>query len=100
SSSGVGSGSSSGVGSGSSSGSSSSSGGVPTTGVCANAGTRVLQNSQANAFIDDFEEAAISPGWSSFNDVSPIVNAYQIAQVAGGAVGTAHSGHYAGTGAV
>jgi hypothetical protein len=31
--------------------------------------------------------------------VSPVVNAFQIAQVAGGAVGTLHSGHYAGTGA-
>jgi hypothetical protein len=59
----------------------------------------VLTNSQPDAFVDDFEEAAISPGWSSFNDVSPTVNAFQIAQAADGAGGTAHSGHYAGMGA-
>jgi hypothetical protein len=53
----------------------------------------------ADAFIDDFEEPTISPGWSSFSDVMPKQNAFQIMQVAGGAVGTAHSGHYAGTGA-
>jgi hypothetical protein len=41
----------------------------------------------------------ISPGWSSFNDVQPTPNSFQIMQVPGGAVGTAHSGHYAGTGA-
>ena len=102
-----GSGSSSG-GSGSSSGSSgggspdssgSSSGGPPTTGVCANNGTRILTNSQADAFVDDFEESMISPGWSSFNDVSPVENSFLITQVLGGAAGTAHSGHYAGTGA-
>jgi len=52
----------------------------------------------ADAFIDDFEEAAISPGWSSFADVTP--DLYQITQVLGGAVGTAHSGHYAGSGAL
>jgi hypothetical protein len=102
--SGGGSGSSSGV-SGSSSGTSgggsgSSSGvGPPTMGVCAGTGTRMLTTSQADSFIDDFEEATISPGWSSFNDVSPTINAFQITQVAGGAAGTAHSGHYAGTGA-
>jgi hypothetical protein len=71
------------------------------TGVCAGNGTRVLTNSQPDAFIDDFEEAMmISPGWSSFNDVKPTINAFQITQVAGGAVGTAHAGHYAGTGAL
>ena len=70
------------------------------TGVCAGTGTLPLTNTQADAFIDDFEEASgISPGWSSFNDVSPTINAFQIAQVAGGAVSTAHAGHYAGTGA-
>ena len=52
-----------------------------------------------DAFIDDFEEATISPGWSSFNDVSPQPNFFKITQVAGGAVGTAHSGEYAGAGA-
>jgi hypothetical protein len=68
-------------------------------GVCKGNGTRVLTNSQADAFVDDFEEAVISPGWSSFNDTSPAINMFQITQVAGGAAGTAHSGHYAGMGA-
>jgi hypothetical protein len=65
--------------------------------VCAGAGTRIL--GPADAFIDDFEEAVISPGWSSFNDVQPTPNSFLITQVAGGAAGTAHSGKYAGTGA-
>jgi hypothetical protein len=85
--------------SGSSGGSGSSSGGVPTTGVCAFTGTRVLTNSQPDAFIEDFEESALSPSWSSFNDVKPTINAFQLMQVDGGAVSTLHSGHYAGTGA-
>jgi hypothetical protein len=41
----------------------------------------------------------ISPAWSSFNDVMPTPHAFKIAQVAGGAVGTANAGHYAGMGA-
>jgi hypothetical protein len=41
----------------------------------------------------------ISPGWSSFNDVSPQPNFFKIMQVAGGAAGTSHSGEYAGAGA-
>jgi hypothetical protein len=95
---------SSGGSSGSSSGGTSSSGSssgsmIPVTGVCANTGTRVLMNDQSDAFIDDFEEATISPGWSSFNDVSPVENSYLITQVLGGAAGTAHAGHYAGMGA-
>jgi hypothetical protein len=61
----------------------------------------VLTNTQPDAFIDDFEEpAGISPGWSSFNDVSPTANAFQIMLTTPGAANTAHSGHYAGTGAV
>jgi hypothetical protein len=68
------------------------------TGVCKGAGTRALTTSKADAFIDDFEEAMISPGWSSFNDVTP-ANSFLITQVAGGAVNTAHSGNYMGTGA-
>jgi hypothetical protein len=68
-------------------------------GVCKGNGTRVLTNSQPDAFIDDFEEAVISPGWSSFNDTSPMINMYAITQVAGGAAMTAHAGHYAGMGA-
>jgi hypothetical protein len=87
-------------GSGSSSGASGDSGGIPTSGVCAGAGTRILANSQADAFIDDFEKSVLSSGWTSFNDVSPVVNAFQLALVAGGAAGTAHAGHYAGTGAI
>src|SRR5579859_4080024 len=81
------------------SGSGSSSGGPPPTGVCAGTGTRTLTNSQPDAFIEDFEEAAISPGWSAFNDVSPTINSFKMLQVPGGAAGTAHAGHYAGTGA-
>jgi hypothetical protein len=68
-------------------------------GVCKGNGTRILTNSQPDAFVDDFEEAAISPGWSSFNDTSPAINMFSIAQVAGGAASTAHAGHYAGMGA-
>ena len=102
------SGSSSGGGSTSSSGSSSGSGGASgsggtstppaSTSVCAGAGTRVLTPNEA--FIDNFEEAAIVPAWSSFNDETPTDNIYEITQVAGGACGTAHSGEYAGKGAI
>jgi hypothetical protein len=42
----------------------------------------------------------ISPGWSSFSDVMPAHDVFKIMQVAGGAVGTAHSGDYTGTAAV
>jgi hypothetical protein len=98
-----GSGSSSGSSSGGGSSGSSSGSTLPTMGVCKGNGTRVLTASQADAFIDDFEESTgISPGWSSFNDVSDDAagqNVFKIAQVAGGAAGTAHAGHYAGTGA-
>jgi hypothetical protein len=68
-----------------------------TTGVCAGTGTRALAIDQGK--VDDFEEAMILPGWSSFNDVQPTSNAFKIAQEAGGAIGTAHFGHYMGTGA-
>jgi hypothetical protein len=90
-------------GAGATTGSASSGSSFPTqTGVCAGAGTRVLTS--ADTFIDDFEEATgISPGWSSFNDIPADAggeNIFKIMQVAGGAVGTAHSGHYAGTGAI
>ncbi|HVX97376.1 MAG TPA: hypothetical protein VHK47_20855, partial [Polyangia bacterium] len=68
-----------------------------TTGVCAGEGTRMLGLDEGK--VDDFEETAILPGWSSFNDVQPVGNAFKIAQDTGGAVGTAHSGHYTGTGA-
>jgi hypothetical protein len=69
------------------------------TGVCAGNGTRPLTNTQADAFIEDFEESAISPGWSAFNDVSPTPNTFKMLQAAGGAASTAHAGQYAGTGA-
>lgn len=86
-------------GSGASSGSASS--GYPAqTGVCAGAGTRVLTNAPTDAFVDDFEEATgLSPGWSAFNDVMPTENSFMLMLATPGAVGTAHSGHYAGTGA-
>jgi hypothetical protein len=87
-------------GSGSSSGSTSGGGpdasGPPS--ICDGAGTRVLTSAQT--FVDDFEECAISPGWSSFNDVMPAHDVFKIGQGPGGAVGTAHCGHYAGTGAI
>jgi hypothetical protein len=67
------------------------------TGVCAGAGTRKV--ALGDTKIDDFEGAMISPGWSSFSDVMPTPNSFKIMQEAGGAVGTAHAGHYAGTGA-
>jgi hypothetical protein len=102
SSSGGGSGSASG--SGGSSGSSSgggSSGVQPDAGtpsICDGPGTLVLDS--ASAFVDDFEECALLPGWSSFNDEVPEGGLFRLSQVSGGAVGTAHSGHYAGMGAV
>src|SRR4051812_23370236 len=43
------------------------SGGGGTPSVCDGAGTKVL--AATDSFIDDFEEAVILPGWSSFNDV-------------------------------
>jgi len=67
------------------------------TGVCAGAGTRKVAIGDTK--IDDFEGAMISTGWSSFNDVMPTPNSFKIMQEAGGAVATAHSGHYVGTGA-
>lgn len=80
---------------GGSSGDTGGGGGPPS--VCDGPGTRPL--TATDTFIDDFEETAISPGWSSFNDVQPTPNAIKIQQVTGGAVTTAHSGKYAGTGA-
>ncbi|HEX4404025.1 MAG TPA: hypothetical protein VH560_04305 [Polyangia bacterium] len=71
--------------------------GLPTTGVCAGAGTRPLTIAQGK--VDDFEADPISLGWSSFNDVQPTMNAFKIAREAGGAVGTGFGGHYMGTGA-
>jgi hypothetical protein len=84
-------------GSSGSGGSAGSDGGTEPPSVCDGKGTRPL--ALGDAKIDNFEEATISPGWSSFNDVMPTPNSFKIAQVAGGAVGTAHAGHYAGMGA-
>jgi hypothetical protein len=67
--------------------------------VCAGKGTRVLANTPAGAFVDNFEGPTLSSGWSSFNDVPPLVNRFHIMQVSGGAVGTARAGRYTGTGA-
>lgn len=77
-------------------------GGAAPASVCDGAGTKVLTTD--NAFIEDFEEAMISPGWSSFNDlgapgVDAADNMFKMLQVAGGALQTAHSGEYKGTGA-
>ncbi len=71
--------------------------GLPTTGVCAGTGTRALTIAQGK--VDDFEADPILPGWSSFNDVQPVSNAFKIAREAGGADGTGFAGHYMGTGA-
>jgi hypothetical protein len=68
-----------------------------TTGVCAGTGTRALTLDQGK--VDDFEEPSLLTGWSSFNDVMPTPDSFKIMQVAGGAIGTGHSGHYMGTGA-
>jgi hypothetical protein len=84
-------------GSSGSGGSAGTDGGTEPPSVCDGKGTRPL--ALGDAKIDNFEEAMISPGWSSFNDVMPTPNSFKIAQVAGGAVGTAHAGHYAGMGA-
>ena len=72
-------------------------GGTEPPSVCDGRGTRPL--ALGDAKVDNFEAATISPAWSAFNDVMPTPNSFKIAQVAGGAVGTAHAGHYAGMGA-
>src|SRR5262249_50212438 len=65
--------------------------------VCDGVGTRIL--GPLDGIVDGFEGAVISPGWASFNDVMPTPNSFHIMQEAGGALGTGHFGHYAGTGA-
>jgi len=87
-------------GSGGSSGTGGSAGadaGTEPPSVCDGKGTRPL--ALGDAKVDNFEAAMISPAWSSFNDVMPTPHAFKIEQVTGGAVGTAHAGHYAGMGA-
>jgi hypothetical protein len=75
-----------------------STGTVVETGVCAGVGTRVLTLDQNK--VDDFEEAMILSGWSSFNDVPAAPDSFKIMQEAGGAIMTAHGGHYMGAGAL
>ena len=94
-----------------SSGAGAGSGGAATASVCDGAGSRVLTNTPADAFIDDFETATMNPttmmadatqaplSWYAFNDVMPN-NSIHILRTPGGAAGTAFSGHYAGTGAI
>jgi hypothetical protein len=63
--------------------------------VCDGTGTRLLMD----PFVDNFETGtAPKDGWSTFNDVTPM-NSIKLLLDATGAVGTAHSGHYAGMGA-
>jgi hypothetical protein len=70
-----------------------------TTGVCNGAGTRVL--TLADAKVEDFEAAAISPGWSSFDqpDNGGAHDVFKMTLVTtDGAVTTKQSGEYKGTG--
>ena len=67
------------------------------TSVCSGTGTRIL--TLANARVDDFEDAVLSPAWSTFNDVLPTPNAFKMIKEAAGAIGTGNFGHYAGTAA-
>ena len=64
--------------------------------VCDGLGSRFLTS--ADALVDNFEGATLLSGWSSFNDTNP-PNAFALMRAAGGAMGTAAAGHYAGTGA-
>ena len=73
------------------------SGGSGAPSVCDGKATRPLAIGEGR--VDDFEDAALSPGWSTFNDVMPTPNSFKMTQEAGGAVTTAHFGHYAGMGA-
>jgi hypothetical protein len=66
--------------------------------VCDGTGTRVL--TADNGKIDNFEGATLDPSWSTFSDVAAAPNSAKMMIQAGGAVGTAHAGHYAGKGAI
>ncbi|HWZ92921.1 MAG TPA: hypothetical protein VNW92_28845, partial [Polyangiaceae bacterium] len=69
------------------------------TGVCSGAGTRVL--TLADAKVEDFEAAVISPGWSSFDqpDNGGAHDVFKMALVTtDGAATTKQSGEYQGTG--
>jgi len=81
-------------------GGSAGTGGAPDSGVssvCSGTGTRIL--TLANARVDDFEDAVLSPAWSTFNDVLPTPHVFKMIKEAAGAIGTGNFGHYAGTGA-
>ena len=72
-------------------------GGAGPPSVCDGAGTRVL--AAGNAKVDNFENATLNAAWSTFSDVAGAPNASKMIIQTGGAVGTAHSGHYKGAGA-
>ena len=72
-------------------------GGASGPSVCDGVATRVLTLNEGK--VDNFEAAVLSPGWSTFNDVMPTMNAFKMMQESGGALGTGHFGHYAGMGA-
>ncbi|MEA2700704.1 MAG: hypothetical protein QOI66_4975 [Myxococcales bacterium] len=65
--------------------------------VCDGTGTRILTADKTK--VDNFEGAALDPGWSTFSDVVSRPNVAKMIIQSGGAVGTAHAGHYAGMGA-
>jgi hypothetical protein len=70
-----------------------------TTGVCSGTGTRVL--TLADGKVEDFEAAAISPGWSSFDepDNGGAHDVFKMTLVTtDGAATTKQSGEYKGTG--
>jgi hypothetical protein len=70
-----------------------------TNGKCKGEGTRDL--TVAEGKIDNFEDATLSPGWSTFNDVEVggMKNTIKMTLEAGGAAGSAHYARYAGMGA-
>jgi hypothetical protein len=77
---------------------------APGPSVCDGTGSRVLMNTPADAFIDDFEKVqmagatAASPAWYGFNDITP-PNSVQILRTPGGAASTGFGGEYKGMGA-
>src|SRR5262249_22527014 len=71
----------------------------PGPSICDGAGTRIL--GPMDGYVDNFEEPALLPGWAWFNNVAPAMpdNSIPLVLATGGALGTGHAGHYAGTGA-
>jgi hypothetical protein len=65
--------------------------------VCDGTATRILTMDQVK--VDNFEDATISAGWSTFNDVMPTPDSFKMMKEAGGAAGTASAARYAGMGA-